>query len=133
MARSHPVDTHVGNRLRQRRALLGMSQTDLGKAVGLTFQQVQKYERGFNRISSSRLFEFSKVLDVPVEHFFDGADVASSPAKRKPGRPKATDKPVEAELNTKRETLELVRAYYKIRSKSLREKTRDLIQALAKD
>ncbi len=133
MARSHPVDTHVGNRLRQRRALLGMSQTDLGKAVGLTFQQVQKYERGFNRISSSRLFEFSKVLDVPVAHFFDGADVASNTAKRKPGRPKATDKPVEAELNTKRETLELVRAYYKIRSKSLREKTRDLIQALAKD
>ena len=133
VARSHPVDTHVGNRLRQRRALLGMSQTDLGKAVGLTFQQVQKYERGFNRISSSRLFEFSKVLDVPVAHFFDGADAASSPAKRKPGRPKATDKPIEAELNTKRETLELVRAYYKIRSKSLREKTRDLIQALAKD
>ena len=133
MARSHPVDTHVGTRLRQRRALLGMSQTDLGKAVGLTFQQVQKYERGFNRISSSRLFEFSKVLDVPVAHFFDGADVAGTAAKRKPGRPKAADKPVEAELNTKRETLELVRAYYKIRSKSLREKTRDLIQALAKD
>lgn len=110
-----------------------MSQTDLGKAVGLTFQQVQKYERGFNRISSSRLFEFSKVLDVPIEHFFDGAETAGSAAKRKPGRPKAADKPIEAELNTKRETLELVRAYYKIRSKSLREKTRDLIQALAKD
>jgi transcriptional regulator with XRE-family HTH domain len=134
VALSHPVDTHVGSRLRQRRALLGMSQTDLGKAVGLTFQQVQKYERGFNRISSSRLFEFSKVLDVPVAHFFEGADVATSnSAKRKPGRPKAADKPAEADLNTKRETLELVRAYYKIRSKSLRTKTRDLIEALAKD
>jgi transcriptional regulator with XRE-family HTH domain len=66
LALSHPVDTHVGSRLRQRRALLGMSQTDLGRAVGLTFQQVQKYERGFNRVSSSRLFEFAKVLDVPV-------------------------------------------------------------------
>ncbi len=133
MALSHPVDTHVGSRLRQRRALLGMSQTDLGKAVGLTFQQVQKYERGFNRISSSRLFEFSKVLDVPVAHFFEGMDAAAVGAKRKPGRPRAADKPADGDLNTKRETLELVRAYYKIRSKSLRTKTRELIEALAKD
>ncbi|WP_428682993.1 helix-turn-helix domain-containing protein [Reyranella sp.] len=122
----------MGSRLRQRRALLGMSQTDLGKAVGLTFQQVQKYERGFNRISSSRLFEFSKVLDVPVTHFFDGMDSSVGTTKRKPGRPKAAEKATDA-LNTKRETLELVRAYYKIRSKSLRTKTLDLIQALAKD
>ena len=133
MALSHPVDTHVGSRLRQRRALLGMSQTDLGKAVGLTFQQVQKYERGFNRISSSRLFEFSKVLDVPVAHFFEGMDTATTGAKRKPGRPKAAEKSADANLNTKRETLELVRAYYKIRSKSLRAKTLDLIEALARE
>jgi transcriptional regulator with XRE-family HTH domain len=110
-----------------------MSQTDLGNAVGLTFQQVQKYERGFNRISSSRLFEFSKVLDVPVEHFFDGMGATAVAAKRKPGRPRAPEKPADSDLNTKRETLELVRAYYKIRSKSLREKTRDLIIALARD
>jgi len=110
-----------------------MSQTDLGKAVGLTFQQVQTDERGFNRISSSRLFEFSKVPDVPVAHFFDGMDAAAVGAKRKPGRPRAADKPTDGDLNTKRETLELVRAYYKIRSKSLRTKTRELIEALAKD
>jgi transcriptional regulator with XRE-family HTH domain len=110
-----------------------MSQTDLGNAVGLTFQQVQKYERGFNRISSSRLFEFAKVLDVPVAHFFEGMDPASGGAKRKPGRPKATEKSAGGDLNTKRETLELVRAYYKIRSKSLRTKTLDLIEALARD
>jgi len=128
---SHPVDTHVGSRLRQRRALLGMSQTDLAKAVGLTFQQVQKYERGFNRISSSRLFEFAKVLDVPVTHFFDGMDSSVGTTKRKPGRPKAVEKT--EDLNTKRETLELVRAYYKIRDKGLRTKTLDLIQALAKN
>lgn len=131
MTLSHPVDTHVGSRLRQRRALLGMSQTDLANAVGLTFQQVQKYERGFNRISSSRLFEFAKVLDVPVTHFFDGMDASVGTAKRKPGRPKATSKT--EELNTKRETLELVRAYYKIQNKGLRTKTLDLIQALAKE
>ena len=71
-----------------------MSQTDLGKAVGLTFQQVQKYERGFNRISSSRLFEFAKVLDVPVTHFFEGMDVAPAGTKRKPGRPRAAGGPL---------------------------------------
>ncbi len=71
MARSHPVDMHVGLRMRQRRALLGMSQTALGNSVGLTFQQVQKYERGSNRMGSSRLYEFAKVLDVPVSYFFD--------------------------------------------------------------
>ena len=71
MAKSHPVDAHVGIRMRQRRTLLGMSQTRLGDAVGLTFQQVQKYERGANRVGSSRLFEFAKALDVPVSYFFD--------------------------------------------------------------
>lgn len=68
----HPVDIHIGFRLRLRRVLLGMSQTDLGDRVGLTFQQVQKYERGANRISASRLYEFAKILDVPVSFFFDG-------------------------------------------------------------
>src|SRR6478609_5765393 len=71
MARSHPVDVHVGARMRQRRTLPGMSQEKLGTAVGLTFQQIQKYERGANRIGSSRLYEFAKVLDVPVSYFFD--------------------------------------------------------------
>ncbi len=67
----HPVDVHVGARVRMRRTLLGMSQTTLGEAIGLTFQQVQKYERGPNRIGASRLFELSWALDVPVEYFFD--------------------------------------------------------------
>lgn len=71
IAKSHPVDVHVGTRLRQRRSLLGISQTKLGESVGLTFQQVQKYERGSNRVSSSRLFEFAQILDVPVSYFFD--------------------------------------------------------------
>ena len=82
MARSHPVDVHVGARMRQRRTLLGMSQEKLGTAVGLTFQQIQKYERGSNRIGSSRLFEFSKVLDVPVAYFFD-----EMPSNALAGRP----------------------------------------------
>ncbi len=132
MARLHPVDVHVGLRLRQRRSLLGMSQTDLGKAVRLTFQQVQKYERGFNRISSSRLFEFAKVLDVPVAHFFDGMDaVGSVPAKRKPGRPKKLVEDDQGAILTKRETLELVRAYYKINDATQRKRIAELILALA--
>ena len=80
------VDVHVGRRVRLRRTLLGMTQTSLGEAIGLTFQQVQKYERGTNRISSSRLYELSRVLDVPVEFFFEEmppAVAASSPAQER--------------------------------------------------
>lgn len=67
----HPVDVHVGARLRLRRTILGMSQTKLGTALGLTFQQVQKYERGQNRMGASRLYECAKILDMPVSFFFD--------------------------------------------------------------
>src|ERR1700745_3000245 len=67
----NPIDVHVGARVRLRRTLLGMSQEKLGDAIGLTFQQVQKYERGANRVGASRLFELSRVLDVPVSFFFD--------------------------------------------------------------
>ena len=67
----NPIDIHVGSRVRLRRILMGMSQTKLGKALGVTFQQVQKYERGANRIGSSRLYHLSQILDVPVSFFFD--------------------------------------------------------------
>src|SRR4028118_420756 len=69
--RPSPIDVHVGGRVRLRRTLLGMSQERLGEALGLTFQQVQKYERGVNRIGASRLFDLSRVLDVPISFFFD--------------------------------------------------------------
>ena len=129
MAR-HLVDVHVGARLRQRRILLGMSQTTLGNAAGITFQQVQKYEGGDNRISSSRLFEFAKILDVPVSHFFKAMAPGLATGRRKMGRPKrnASD---EADINSKRETLQLVRAYYKIRNDGVRQKIRVMVQALA--
>src|SRR4051794_36261191 len=67
----NPIDVHVGNRIRLRRTLLGMSQERLAEQIGLTFQQVQKYERGTNRVSSSRLFDLSRVLDVPIRYFFE--------------------------------------------------------------
>ena len=69
----NPVDAHVGSRVRLRRMLLGMSQERLGESMGLTFQQVQKYEKGVNRIGASRLFQISKILDVPVQFFFEEA------------------------------------------------------------
>ena len=69
----HPTDTHVGSRVRMRRMMLGLSRTKLGDALGLTFQQVQKYEKGTNRISASRLQHISDILQVPVEFFFEGA------------------------------------------------------------
>src|ERR1700748_1341571 len=77
----NPVDVHVGSRVRLRRTLLGMSQEKLGNAVGLTFQQIQKYERGANRIGASRLFDMSRVLDVPVQFFFDDMPVAAPVAE----------------------------------------------------
>ena len=129
MAR-HPIDVHVGARLRQRRILLGMSQTTLGNAAGITFQQVQKYEGGGNRISSSRLFEFAKILNVPVPYFFEEMAPGVATGRRKVGRPKsiASD---EANIKLKRETFELVRAYYKIRNDGVRQTIRVMVQALA--
>jgi transcriptional regulator with XRE-family HTH domain len=126
-----PVDIHVGVRMRQRRSLLGMSQTTLGKAVGLTFQQIQKYESGSNRIGSSRLYEFARVLDVPVSYFFDEmpANVLSSRGRKgfgEGGTPFAQEK----DPLIKRETLELVRAYYKIRESQVRKRIFEMIKAV---
>lgn len=71
---NHPVDLHVGARVKMRRGILGLSQTDLGRALGVTFQQVQKYEKGHNRIGASRLFEISQALGVPVSYFYEGLE-----------------------------------------------------------
>ncbi len=116
-----PIDIHVGRRVRQRRTLLGMSQTTLGDTLGLSFQQVQKYENGTNRISASRIFNLSRVLDVPVEFFFDdmpAAVAASSPAQ---SGGKAKEPPnYEPDPMATRATMELVRAYYKISDPEIR-------------
>src|SRR6201987_4799157 len=80
----NPIDVHVGSRIRLRRTLLGLSQEKLGEAIGLTFQQVQKYERGANRVGSSRLFDLSRVLDVPIAYFFE--DMEASVAAKSPSR-----------------------------------------------
>ncbi len=125
----HPVDHHVGTRIRQRRALLGMSQTSFGQAVGLTFQQIQKYENGSNRVSASRLYEFGKVLDVPVDYFFEGSPEGT---QKRRGRPPKEPREDADGFLTKRETLQLVRAYYKIREPGVRRHIAETIKALAK-
>lgn len=76
----HPVDTHVGSRIRLRRRMLGVTQQQLGETLGVTFQQLQKYEMGANRVSASRLWEIARALDVPVAFFFEGLDAAGRPA-----------------------------------------------------
>lgn len=128
----NPVDVHVGSRVRLRRTLLGMSQEKLGEAIGLTFQQVQKYERGANRIGASRLFNLSQVLDVPVSFFFDDMprEAADAPVL---GEEDDEDRVVEFEPDpmAKRETLELVRAYYRITDPGVRKRLFELTKAVA--
>ena len=128
------IDVHVGGRVRLRRTLLGLSQDKLGEAIGLTFQQVQKYERGTNRVGASRLFDLSRVLDVSVSYFFD--DMSSKVAKQSPrlaiGLVESSAESHQPDPMAKRETLELVRSYYKIGSPSVRKRVFELTKALAK-
>lgn len=128
----NPVDIHVGSRVRLRRTLLGLSQEKLGEAVGLTFQQIQKYERGANRIGASRLFEFSRILDVPVSFFFDDMAERAKPSEVT-GLPAFSDQPqapLEPDPLTRRETLELVRAYYRISDPHVRKRLFELAKSL---
>jgi transcriptional regulator with XRE-family HTH domain len=125
-----PIDVHVGGRVRLRRTLLGMSQERLGDALGLTFQQVQKYERGANRIGSSRLFHLSQILDVPVSFFFD--DMPPLDPDALPGLGEQKQAEFKPDPLVKRETLELVRAYYKITDPGARKRLFELTKAIAK-
>ena len=130
---ANPVDIHVGARVKLRRTLLGMSQETLGGSLGLTFQQVQKYERGANRIGASRLFDLSRVLEVRIGYFFeDMSDTvqAATPSEVAKGNcTSAIDSP-EIDPMTKRETLELVRAYYRITDPNVREQVMAMAKAL---
>jgi transcriptional regulator with XRE-family HTH domain len=123
----HPIDVQVGWRLRQRRTLLGMTQMSFGKAVGLTFQQIQKYERGGNRVSASKLYEFARVLDVSVSYFFDAMPAEAMRFKGRHGTP-SKGRPKDPLM--KREALELVRAYYKIGNTAVRKAIVNAIRSL---
>lgn len=122
----HPTDIYVGRQLCARRVMLGFSQERLATAIGLTFQQVQKYERGVNRISASRLYDLGKVLDVPVSYFFEGLEEETkagglSEDAAEFGRPDLEP----------RETLELVRVFKTIQSPAVRRRVLSLVRSVA--
>jgi len=126
----NPVDAHVGSRVRLRRMLLGMSQERLGESMGLTFQQVQKYEKGVNRIGASRLFQISKILDVPVQFFFEEAPY-SGDGNAVRGTAEPDSEAFTLEFLNSREGLELNRAFVKIGDAKVRKSVVDLVRALS--
>ncbi len=130
----NPIDIHVGKRLRERRTMLGMSQQELGRLIGVTFQQLQKNERGTNRLSASRIFECARVLDVPIGYFFEEmpADVSSYGRKHMQGVAEGPTPVYELDPMAKRETIELVRVYYDIVDRRLRQQMVGTMRALAR-
>ena len=126
------MDVHVGNRLRMRRSIIGWSQERLAEAVGLTFQQVQKYERGANRISATRLYDFSRVLDVDISYFFEQYNEKQKPSNFRYG---FADTDQDEFLDTgkwyDKETLELIRLYYSITDQKIRRNLVKMIQNMA--
>ena len=122
----NPIDIQVGNRVRIRRMLIGMSQERLGDLLGLTFQQVQKYEKGVNRIGAGRLFEVSRILNVPVDFFYEG--VNAIPA----GASEAESAPV-MEFVSSGEGLQLSLAFMKIKDAKVRKRVLDLVKSLAEE
>jgi transcriptional regulator with XRE-family HTH domain len=118
----HPIDVHVGSRIRHRRAMLGLNQTELALKVGVTFQSIQKYERGSNRVSASRLQEIADVLGVSVNHFFEG--LASAGAA-----PSAAAEPAEA--LTSQEIRDLNATFALIRDKTVRQAVLHLLKRVA--
>ena len=130
--RANPMDVHVGTRVRLRRMLLGMSQEKLGEHLGLTFQQVQKYEKGVNRIGASRLFDLAKVLGVPVQFFYDEAPLgAMGAAEAMPGFAEPANEGYAAEFLSSRDGLELNKAFARIKDAKVRRTIVDLVRSLA--
>jgi transcriptional regulator with XRE-family HTH domain len=124
----NPIDKHVGNRLRMRRIMLGMSQTNLGDGLGLSFQQVQKYEKGTNRLSASKLQQCAGILQVPVEFFFEG--VPSIPGAPKPKGP-APSVDYVSDFLASAAGLALVKAFTQIKDAKLRRCIVDLVEGIA--
>ena len=125
----NPIDRHVGSRVRMRRMLVGMSQEKLGEALGLTFQQVQKYEKGTNRIGASRLHRIASVLGVPVEFFYEGAPLGNATTT---GFAESSSTYVSDFLSTS-EGVQLVKAFLAIKDPKVRRKVVELMAALASD
>ena len=124
----NPIDKHVGSRVRMRRMMLGMSQEKLGDALGLTFQQVQKYEKGSNRIGASRLQQISEILQVPVSFFFEGAP---PPPGRETGFEDAPSPAYVADFLATSDGLTLVKAFMRIPNSKLRRRIVELVEEMA--
>ncbi len=123
-----PIDIQVGNRVRLRRMLIGMSQEKLGELLGLTFQQVQKYEKGVNRIGAGRLFQVAHILSVPIDYFYEGLNGETQPGV-------ATDSgaasPPVMEFLSSGEGLQLTLAFMKIKDPKVRKRVLDLVKTLS--
>ena len=126
---ANPIDAQVGNRVRLRRMLIGMSQEKLGESLGLTFQQIQKYEKGMNRIGAGRLYEVSQILGVPIDYFYEGLNGAHSPSAHGHGASQSTA-PV-MEFVASGEGLQLSLAYMRIKDPKVRKRMLDLMKSLA--
>ena len=122
LAQANTVDTYVGQRIRDKRNERGMSQTEVANALGVTFQQVQKYERGTNRVGASRLFDLSRILSVPIQYFFAGLNNQSTPIEKEDDNVIHLMKP---------DTVELVEAYYKVENPQVRRQILSTIRSIS--
>lgn len=129
----NPIDKHVGSRVRMRRMMLSMSQEKLGDALGLTFQQVQKYEKGTNRIGASRLQQISHILQVPVAFFFEGAPNLHAQVAANPGLAEAPSPAYVSDFLATSEGLALTKAFMRIKNAKLRRRIVDLVEEIAGD
>lgn len=126
---ANPIDAQVGNRVRLRRMLIGMSQEKLGELLGLTFQQVQKYEKGVNRIGAGRLFHVAQILGVPIDYFYEGV-IEQSP-QQAPGFAEEPARPPVMDFLASGEGLQLSLAFMKIKDAKVRKRVLDLVRSLA--
>ncbi len=126
------IDVHVGAQVRARRILLGLSQEKLAEGLGITFQQVQKYERGSNRVSASRLYNIAQLLDVPITFFFEGIEDKKSPGLKEAFTLKDSGHDLPDDLMSRKETLNLLRYYYSIQDDGLRQKFSDLLKGVTR-
>jgi transcriptional regulator with XRE-family HTH domain len=130
---NNAIDVHFGQRVRMRRTLLGISQEQVGETLNITFQQVQKYERGSNPVSSSRLWDIEQILDVPVAFFFENMsnDTMDHPPRKMKTSDAADVGDAPLDPMARRETLELVRAYYQITNAGVRKRITEMVKSVA--
>ena len=129
--RANPIDKHVGERVRLRRMLLGMSQERLGDQLGLTFQQVQKYEKGVNRIGASRLFDLAQVLGVPIQYFYENMPTAVSGLPQAPGFADKKGEAYVSDFLSSRDGVELNKAFARISDPRIRRSIVDMVRSIA--